>query len=394
MRPTSKCNASSISAMTPSVAYRTLPGVHELLTGRVGVTDVRNVQIEDLLGRDPVNLDWQSINNNIEGKTVLITGAGGSIGSELCRQVAAVGPKCLVLYEQGEYNLYSIGEELDENYPDLDIHCVLGDICDEVLVEHTFQHQEPDLVFHAAAYKHVPLLEGQAREAIKNNVIGTRNIVDAAIQNKAESFLLISTDKAVNPSSLMGACKRIAEIYCQSVAAKTKTRILTVRFGNVLGSAGSVVPKFIKQILSGGPVTVTDENMTRYFMTITEACQLILQANAVGEDGRIYVLDMGEPVRVAYLAEQLIKLHGKTLGEDIDIAYTGLRPGEKLEEELFHKEEKLTDTNYEKILLAQSRPLEPETALKNIDTLISALDDNGASCSSRVLASLVPEYHS
>ena len=374
------------------VAYRTLPGVHELLTGKVSITDLRNVRIEDLLGRDPVNLDWQSISHNIEAKVVLITGAGGSIGSELCRQIAAVHPKGLVLFEQSEYNLYVIQEELAENFPELELRCVLGDICDAVLVNQVFSKYSPDAVFHAAAYKHVPLLEGQVREAVKNNIVGTKYIVDAAINARAESFLLISTDKAVNPSSLMGACKRAAEMYCQAVAEQTKTRILTVRFGNVLGSAGSVVPKFVKQVEKGGPVTVTDPNMTRYFMTITEACQLILQANAVGEDGRIYVLDMGDPVNVAYLAEQLIKLHGKTPGVDVKITFTGLRPGEKLEEELFYADEVLTDTDYEKLLLAANRNINAGEVQDDVSELIEQVSAAESSRLRGVLYELVPEY--
>ena len=381
-----------------NVAYRTLPGVHELLTGKVSIADMRGVRIEDLLGRDPVTLDWQSISHNIESKIVLITGAGGSIGAELCRQIAAVGPKELVLYEQGEYNLYAIQEELEESFPELELRCILGDICDSILVTHVFKKYLPSAVFHAAAYKHVPLLEGQVREAVKNNILGTKNIVDAAINFKAESFLLISTDKAVNPSSLMGACKRTAEMYCQAVADKTKTRVLTVRFGNVLGSAGSVVPKFIQQIKKGGPITVTDPEMTRYFMTITEACQLILQASAIGEDGRIYVLDMGEPVKVAYLAEQLIKLHGKTPGVDIEITYTGLRPGEKLEEELFYADERLTGTDIEKLLLAASRNINEEEVLGVISKLLAQVCEADAVVESKdlcvVLNHLVPEYTS
>ncbi|MDG2087123.1 MAG: nucleoside-diphosphate sugar epimerase/dehydratase [Arenicellaceae bacterium] len=381
-----------------NVAYRTLPGVHELLTGKVSIADMRGVRIEDLLGRDPVTLDWQTISHNIESKIVLITGAGGSIGAELCRQIAAVGPKELVLYEQGEYNLYAIQEELEESFPELELRCILGDICDSILVTHVFKKYLPSAVFHAAAYKHVPLLEGQVREAVKNNILGTKNIVDAAINFKAESFLLISTDKAVNPSSLMGACKRTAEMYCQAVADKTKTRVLTVRFGNVLGSAGSVVPKFIQQIKKGGPITVTDPEMTRYFMTITEACQLILQASAIGEDGRIYVLDMGEPVKVAYLAEQLIKLHGKTPGVDIEITYTGLRPGEKLEEELFYADERLTGTDIEKLLLAASRNINEEEVLGVISKLLAQVCEADAVVESKdlcvVLNHLVPEYTS
>ncbi len=371
--------------------YRTLPGVHELLSGQVGITDLREVRIEDLLGRDPVKLDWERIRASLEGRVVLVTGAGGSIGSELCRQLAAVKPSALVLFERGEYNLYSIEQELLDNYPELSLHVVLGDICDADAVRELFDRFRPAVVFHAAAYKHVPLLEGQVREAVKNNILGTRVIADMALEGGCESFVLISTDKAVNPSSLMGACKRVAEIYCQALAAASKSRFITVRFGNVLGSAGSVVPKFQRQIRAGGPVTVTHPDITRYFMTITEATQLILEASAVGQDGRIYVLDMGKPIRVAYLAEQLIRLSGKTV-EDIPICYTGLRPGEKLTEELFHEEEPLSDTGNEKILLAATRPVEAGEVLRVVDLIRESVSNNDCSKLIDIIGRLVPEY--
>ena len=254
-----------------------------------------------------------------------------------------------------------------------------------------FSRYRPATVFHAAAYKHVPLLEGQVREAIKNNALGTRVIADLANEFDAEKFVLISTDKAVNPSSLMGACKRVAEIYCQQLAATTKTSYITVRFGNVLGSAGSVVPKFQQQIKKGGPVTVTHPEMTRYFMTITEATQLILEASVCGDDGRIYVLDMGNPVLIADLAEQLIRLSGKTLGEDIEIVYTGLRSGEKLHEELFHQDENIEKTEYQKIHLAKTRPVDPALVGAVFDRLSTKLDNYDASLSDCIQA-LVPEY--
>ena len=373
------------------VEFRTLPGAHELLSGRVQLGDMREVRIDDLLGRDPVALDWHRIRHSLCDKTVLVTGAGGSIGSELCRQLASVCSAHLVLFDQSEYNLYRIEEELSERFPELGLTSVLGDVCDLAAIERVFQQHKPAAVFHAAAYKHVPLLEGQVRAAVKNNALGTRTVADLAHQYGAEKFVLISTDKAVNPSSLMGACKRVAEIYCQQLAATSATNFITVRFGNVLGSAGSVVPKFQKQIKSGGPVTVTHQDMTRYFMTITEASQLILEASAMGKDGRIYVLDMGQPVLIADLAEQLIRLSGKEPGEDIQIVYTGLREGEKLHEELFHDEENFTHTEYKKIYLAATRTVDPQLVNRVFDTLTEKLDSFDGSLSDCIKL-LVPEY--
>jgi len=373
------------------IEYRTLPDSLELLSGRVQLTDLREVRIEDLLGRDPVALNRHDVAESVQGKTVLVTGAGGSIGSELSRQLAAASPARLVLFDQTEYNLYAISEQLTEPFPPLTLVPILGDVCDLGAARHVFSRYRPATVFHAAAYKHVPLLEGQVREAIKNNALGTRVIADLANEFDAEKFVLISTDKAVNPSSLMGACKRVAEIYCQQLAATTKTSYITVRFGNVLGSAGSVVPKFQQQIKKGGPVTVTHPEMTRYFMTITEATQLILEASVCGDDGRIYVLDMGNPVLIADLAEQLIRLSGKTLGEDIEIVYTGLRSGEKLHEELFHQDENIEKTEYQKIHLAKTRPVDPALVGAVFDRLSTKLDNYDASLSDCIQA-LVPEY--
>ncbi|MCH2191204.1 MAG: polysaccharide biosynthesis protein [Gammaproteobacteria bacterium] len=375
------------------VEFRTLPGAHELVSGRVQLSDLREVRIDDLLGRDPVKLDWHRIKHSLCDKTVLVTGAGGSIGSELSRQLASVCSAHLVLFDQSEYNLYRIQEEMLERFPKITVTAILGDVCDLAGSRRVFERFQPAAVFHAAAYKHVPLLEGQVREAIKNNAIGTRNIADLAHEFKAEKFVLISTDKAVNPSSLMGACKRVAEIYCQQLAALSKTKFITVRFGNVLGSAGSVVPKFQKQIKAGGPVTVTHPEMTRYFMTITEATQLILEASAMGEDGRIYVLDMGEPVLISELADKLIRLSGKEPDVDIDIVYTGLRKGEKLHEELFHDEENITSTDYEKIHLAATRYVAPERVAEVFDIMsgkLDSFDDSLVFC----LEALVPEYNS
>lgn len=375
------------------IEYKTLPGMHELLSASVSLTDLRKVRIEDLLGRDPVNLDWHRIKSNLLGKTIVVTGAGGSIGSELTRQLAALKPNKLILFDQSEYNLYSVESEIEEKFPETMLVPILGDIVDEIALRNVFETFRPELVFHAAAYKHVPLLEGQVREAVKNNIIGTKNIADLSLEFGVEKFVLISTDKAVNPSSLMGACKRTAEIYCQMLATKSSSsQFITVRFGNVLGSAGSVVPRFQKQIQNGGPVTVTHPDMTRYFMTITEASQLILEASVVGLDGHIYVLDMGDPIRIVELAEQMINLSGKEVGKDIEIEFTGLRPGEKLEEELFHSDENITDTKHDKLLLAHTRLVKDDVVEKALKALLEGVRTNNVAEMDCGLSSLVPEY--
>lgn len=373
------------------IEFRTLPGAHELLSGKVKIEDLRPVRIDDLLGRDPVKLDWQRIKHSLCDRTVLVTGAGGSIGSELCRQLASVCSAHVLLLDHSEFNLYRVEEELTLRFPDIKITPILADICDQVAVESVFETYQPAAVFHAAAYKHVPLLEGQVRAAVKNNILGTKTVADLAKKYNVEKFVLISTDKAVNPSSLMGACKRVAEIYCQKLAFESPTKFITVRFGNVLGSAGSVVPKFQRQIKRGGPVTVTHKEMTRYFMTITEATQLILEASAMGEDGRIYVLDMGEPVLIDDLARQLIRLSGKEPDSEIKVTYTGLRRGEKLHEELFHDEENIASTEYEKIHLAMTRPVEAGL----IEEAYAAIEqhlDNTQHDLTEALKELVPEY--
>ncbi|MGH1543749.1 MAG: polysaccharide biosynthesis protein [Arenicella sp.] len=375
------------------IEFRTLPGVHELLSGKVSLTDLREVRIDDLLGREPVNLDWHRIKSSLAGKVVMISGAGGSIGSELSRQLAAIQPAHIILFEQSEYNLYRIEGELTERFNDVKVTPVLGDICDKVAVQNTFDLFKPNIVFHAAAYKHVPLLEGQVREAVKNNVLGTQIIADLAFDKNCEKFVLISTDKAVNPSSLMGACKRSGEIYCQMLASRSDTKFITVRFGNVLGSAGSVVPRFQQQIRCGGPVTVTHPDMTRYFMTITEATQLILEASVVGHDGRIYVLDMGQPVKIVDLARQLVLLSGKVPDEDIKIEFTGLRPGEKLTEELFHCDENLSDTKHDKLLLANTRSVNADKVATVFIQFAQAVDQNDCEQLVDGLKTLVPEYN-
>lgn len=356
--------------------FRTLPPLQDLVSGRVSVRDLRNVEIDDLLGREPVQLDWSAITEQHRGRSVLITGGGGSIGSELCRQIARLEPSLLVVFEQSELNLYNVEFELKRQFPKLSLAVVLGDVGDPVLVEKSLAAYRPEVIFHAAAYKHVPLLEGQIRSAVRNNILGTRTLARAANRIGCRSFVLISTDKAVNPGNVMGMTKHVGEMYCQALNDESPTRFLTVRFGNVLGSAGSVIPLFQKQIAEGGPVTVTHPDVTRFFMTIPEATQLILQANSVGEGGEIFVLSMGEPINIRYLAEQLIILSGKKLGEDIEITYTGLRAGEKLHEELFQEGEALIKTLHPKLLLARSCPLGLAMVDREIDMMAQACSDS------------------
>jgi FlaA1/EpsC-like NDP-sugar epimerase len=376
------------------VSFRVLPHLKDLVTGQVSLKELREVKIDDLLGRESVSLDWTAITRGVQGNTILVTGGGGSIGSELCRQVARLKPAHLVIFEQSEFNLYSIELELRRTFPGLRLTALLGDIYDPVAVEQMLLAHRPAVILHAAAYKHVPILEHQLRAAVKNNVLGTRNLAALADRYGCTTFVMISTDKAVNPANIMGMTKRVAEIYCQNLSARSFTHFITVRFGNVLGSAGSVIPLFQKQIEEGGPVTVTHPEITRYFMTIPEAAQLILQAGTMGKGGEIFVLDMGEPVKITYLAEQLIRLTGKKPGEDIEIVYTGLRPGEKLYEELFHESEKLAGTTHPKILLANSRRMDFAELEQVLDKLAIACSTDDARQIYGLLSQLVPEHQS
>jgi FlaA1/EpsC-like NDP-sugar epimerase len=337
------------------IKFRTLPTLNDLGNKATRIDDLKRVVIDDLLGREPVSLVWDSIREGLSGKRVMITGGGGSIGSELCRQIARLNPVELIVVDNGEFALYRIDHELRSEFHDLIFYSVLGDICDSATVEKVVGEYKPDMIFHAAAYKHLPILQTQLREAFRNNVLGTMRLAEAAERHGVGTFVLISTDKAVNPANIMGATKRVAEMYCQNMNTRSNTRYITVRFGNVLNSNGSVVPLFKEQIAKGGPVTVTHPEISRYFMTISEASQLIMQAAVLGSGGEIYVLDMGEPVKITYLAEQLIRLSGKEPGKDIQIVYTGLRPGEKLFEELFHELEPYEQTQHEKIFLAHPR---------------------------------------
>jgi FlaA1/EpsC-like NDP-sugar epimerase len=374
--------------------FRVLPHMKDLVTGEVSLKELREVKIDDLLGRESVSLDWAAITRGVQGKTILVTGGGGSIGSELCRQVARLKPAHLIIFEQSEFNLYSIELELRRKFPNLNLTALLGDICDPVAVEQMLRANRPTVILHAAAYKHVPMLEHQLRTAVRNNVLGTRTLAGLADRYGCVTFVMISTDKAVNPANIMGMTKRVAEIYCQNLSTRSSTHFITVRFGNVLGSAGSVIPLFQNQIATGGPVTVTHPEITRYFMTIPEAAQLILQAGTMGKGGEIFVLDMGEPVKIAYLAEQLIRLSGRKPGEDIGIIYTGLRPGEKLYEELFHESEKLAGTTHPKILLANSRSMDFAQLEQTLDRLTTACEVNEARQIYGLLSELVPEHQS
>ncbi len=375
------------------VPFRTVPRLQDVVAGRIGFGQLKEVAIEDLLGRDPVQLDWAAMRAGFSGQRVLITGGGGSIGAELCRQVARLGVESLAILELSEYNLYRIEQELRREFPDLLIDAVLGDCGDAAACEHVFARVRPQVVLHAAAFKHVPLLQNQVREAFRNNVLGTQIVAQAADRHGVGCFVLISTDKAVNPTSVMGACKRAAEIFCQNFAGQSATRFVTVRFGNVLDSAGSVVPLFREQIRNGGPVTVTHPEMSRYFMTIPEACQLILQAGVLGKGGEIFALDMGEPVKIRYLAEQMIRLAGKVPERDVIIVYTGLRPGEKLFEELFHDHENYQATKHAKIFLARPRSVSWELLNAQLRHAAHAVRDYDEDALRACLTSLLPDFN-
>lgn len=376
-----------------------MPSVSELRHGVEDKTEVRPIAIEDLLGRAQMTLDREAMRQFISGKRVLLTGAGGTIGGELTRQVAAFGPAKLMLVEQSEYNLYRIDQEIAEDFPELDRESLLADVRDREHLEVIFRQEKPEVVFHAAAIKHVPLSEDNPGEAVLTNVFGTRNVAECCLQADVQAMVMISTDKAVNPSNVMGATKRVAESICQVLGDRArKTRFMTVRFGNVLGSTGSVVPLFKRQLEAGGPITVTDPHMVRYFMTVREAVELVLQASAYGAEqppekgGMIFVLDMGEPVKIEDLARQMIRLAGLEPEEDIRIVHTGLRPGEKLYEELFHYAEAPVKTEKEGVLLALPRPLEEKKQEKLLAKLSKAAQARKDRDVRVLLKELVPEY--
>jgi len=374
--------------------FQSLPGVGDMIDGRVTVSQIRDVDINDLLGRKVVELDREALGRFLRGKRVLITGAGGSIGSEMCRQVANYRPAQLLLVEQAENPLFEIENELRRAFPQIPLATLICDICDRRRVLGIWRKYGPEVVIHAAAHKHVPMMEKNACEAIKNNVFGTKNVADACCEFGVAEFVTVSTDKAVNPSSVMGASKRIAEIYAQALNGRTycRTQFKAVRFGNVLGSSGSVVPTFRRQIAAGGPVTVTHPEMTRYFMTIPEAAQLVLQAAATGVGGQIYLLDMGEPVKIVDLARNMITLSGFRPGEDIDIVFTGVRPGEKLFEELRTTGEDIEPTVHAKINVWKGHPIEwqkIERTVRELERLQHSMDRKEIVAA---LRELVPEY--
>jgi FlaA1/EpsC-like NDP-sugar epimerase len=374
------------------LAVMTVPALSDIVSGKVSVSSLRGIELDDLLGRDPVQLDDAGLTSFIHGKTVLVTGAGGSIGSELCRQIARFGPGRIVLFDSSEFALYSISQEFNDRWSAIPVVPVIGDAKDQKRVAETFDRYRPSVVFHAAAYKHVPLMEEEnAFQALANNVLSTVCVATAAKSGGADKFVLISTDKAVNPTNVMGASKRLAEIVCQALQAGSGTQFVIVRFGNVLGSTGSVVPRFREQIAAGGPVTVTHPDIQRYFMTIPEAAQLVLQAGMMGRGGEIFVLDMGEPVRIADLAKQMVRLSGLS-DEEIEITYMGLRPGEKLYEELLADGEKTLPTPHPKLRVAKARAPENSGLIEDVCRWIAAPSHTGAAAVRGKLRQWVPEY--
>jgi FlaA1/EpsC-like NDP-sugar epimerase len=377
-----------------NVKVLTVPPVSKWINGELSFKQIKSVKIEDLLGRTEISLDEKKIAQQISNKTVLITGAAGSIGSEIVRQVVKYSPKQVILVDQAESPLYDIEFEINQKRTGKICEVIIGDIRSKQRMENVFKTFEPEVVYHAAAYKHVPLMENNPSEAILTNVFGTKNIADLAVKYGADRFVMVSTDKAVNPTNIMGASKRIAEIYTQSLNENVKTDFVTTRFGNVLGSNGSVIPLFKKQIEQGGPVTVTDPNITRYFMTIPEACQLVLEAGAMGNGGEIYVFDMGESIKIVDLAKKMIQLSGLELGKDIQIVFTGLRSGEKLYEELLNNKENTVPTANNQIMVAQVKQYNAEEVNKKIDTLIGLFDSQDNMEIVKTMKGLVPEFKS
>lgn len=376
-----------------NVSITKVPKPRSWINGEFSTKQIAKIRIEDLLGRKPIILDEDKISNELEGKVILVTGAAGSIGSGMVRQISKYQPELLIILDQAESPLYELQNELLFNFPKLKFEVVIGDIRVKERMNRLFDHFKPQFVFHAAAYKHVPLMEDNPSEAIFTNIKGTKNLVDLSIRYSVDKFVMISTDKAVNPTNVMGASKRIAEIYAQSLNKSSSTKFITTRFGNVLGSNGSVIPLFQKQIDQGGPITLTDERITRFFMTIPEACQLVLEAGSMGVGGEIFVFDMGESVKIIDLAKKMVKLSGLEIGKDIEIKTVGLRPGEKLYEELLAKDENTLPTHHPQILKAKIREEDPYV-INLIDELISLFESQENVNIVSKMKQIVPEYKS
>ena len=382
-----KCLKQGVKVMSVS-------DVKSWLNGGVDLRKIRNIRIEDLLEREPITLDVSEIQKQLSNKTILITGAAGSIGSEIVRQICYFSPYKVILLDQGETPLHNLELELNEKAPEFKIEYILGDITNPTKLKHIFENNHIDVIYHAAAYKHVPMMERHPAEAVRNNIYGTKLLADMAIKFKVSKFVMISTDKAVNPTNVMGASKRIAEMYCQSLNEFGVTSFITTRFGNVLGSNGSVIPLFKKQIENGGPVTVTDPEVTRYFMTIPEACQLVLEASAMGKGGEIFIFDMGKSVKIVDLAKNMIRLAGLIPGKDIEIKFTGLRPGEKLYEELLAKEENTIPTYHPKIMIAKVIPDPFEVVVQKVNRLINLAETGDKMEIVAMMKEIVPDFKS
>lgn len=378
------------------VDFKTVPDMGELIDGRITLNAIRNVEYRDLLGREPVTQDKDKIGKYLNGKNVLVTGAGGSIGSGLCKQICRYSPKTILLFERAESPLYEIDLDLKKSFKQVDVIPILGDIQDENELSKTFEIFKPEIVFHAAAYKHVPMLEHYPWKAVENNIIGTKNLVELADQFSCDKFVFVSTDKAVNPVNVMGVSKRVAEMLVQnqSIIEKSATNFITVRFGNVIGSVGSVIPLFKKQIKEGGPVTVTHPEINRYFMLIPEACQLILQAGAMGKGGEIFILEMGDPVNIDKMARDLIKFSGFEPDKDIKIVYTGLRPGEKIFEELMTDQENVIPTDHTKIMVLNGSEVDLKVVNGKLDLLEKEAQNRNAHKIRQLFTEIIPEYDS
>jgi FlaA1/EpsC-like NDP-sugar epimerase len=371
-----------------------VPPVSTWINGELSFKQIKKVRIEDLLERDPIQLDEDNIRKQISGKSVLITGAAGSIGSEMVRQIIRFNPGKMILLDQAESPLYDMEMELNDKYHFMNFEVVIGDIRNNERMENLFRTFRPQVVYHAAAYKHVPMMENNPSEAVRTNVLGTKVIADLSVKYNVEKFVMVSTDKAVNPTNVMGASKRIAEIYTQSLSGRSSTKFVTTRFGNVLGSNGSVIPRFRQQIEAGGPITITHPDITRYFMTIPEACQLVLEAGALGKGGEIFIFDMGQSVKIIDLAKKMIQLSGLTLGKDIQIVYTGLRPGEKLYEELLNDSENTVPTHHSQIMIARVKQYDFESISQNISGLIGLFDNQDNRAIVSKMKEIVPEFRS